>query len=304
MQPTPRTVTPCLLKLEALPWSHFFTSISHGVSLHLRSNDEQLLDSVLTRVQAQRAPGQLAVVDEVLSIAAPSPRKLLMGGHYAAYVGGHVVARSKSREEIVHAAASSFHQAVAQHCQCFTFVHAGCVVIDGAAVVIPGLSRSGKSTLVAALLDLGASYMSDEYALLDSAGRVYPYLKPLGLRAEDGLTKNSKMPLCIASERAYRVACVVSSAFDPAAPGFQPRASSKGEIALALLSNTIRARLSPAACLSAASAVARQAHGLLGKRGHASDAAQHILTFVRNSKRGSHGAHVASRARHSTQEAR
>lgn len=61
-------------------------------------------------------------------------------------------------------------------------VHAGAVAYDGAAILFPGASHSGKSTLVAELLHRGFIYFSDEYALIDSEGLVHPYPRALMLR--------------------------------------------------------------------------------------------------------------------------
>src|SRR5437588_1322341 len=54
------------------------------------------------------------------------------------------------------------------------FVHAGVVGVQGNAIVIPGRSMSGKTSLVSALVRAGATYYSDEYAVLDMIGRVHP----------------------------------------------------------------------------------------------------------------------------------
>lgn len=61
-------------------------------------------------------------------------------------------------------------------------VHAGTVVWDGKALLLPGVSHAGKSSLVAELLRRGATYFSDEYALIDAKGRVHPYPRPLLVR--------------------------------------------------------------------------------------------------------------------------
>jgi len=55
------------------------------------------------------------------------------------------------------------------------FVHAGVVGWQNRAIVIPGRSLSGKTTLVLALVEAGTDYYSDEYALFDSEGRVHAY---------------------------------------------------------------------------------------------------------------------------------
>ncbi len=63
-----------------------------------------------------------------------------------------------------------------------TFLHAGAVEIDGFAIVFPGRSRWGKSTLVASLVAQGCGYLSDEYAVVSSEGCVFPLSKPIRLR--------------------------------------------------------------------------------------------------------------------------
>src|SRR4051794_20574153 len=52
--------------------------------------------------------------------------------------------------------------------------------------VIPRVSHSGKTTLVAALVRAGATYYSDEYAVFDAQGSVHPYARPLGIRDGNG----------------------------------------------------------------------------------------------------------------------
>lgn len=61
-------------------------------------------------------------------------------------------------------------------------VHAGTVLWNGRALLLPGATHSGKSSIVAELLRRGAAYFSDEYALIDPEGRVHPYPRPLLLR--------------------------------------------------------------------------------------------------------------------------
>jgi hypothetical protein len=72
--------------------------------------------------------------------------------------------------------------AVVPRLTAFRAVHAGAVLWGEQALLLPGISHSGKSSLVAELLRRGATYFSDEYALIDSDGRVHPYPRPLLLR--------------------------------------------------------------------------------------------------------------------------
>jgi hypothetical protein len=63
------------------------------------------------------------------------------------------------------------------------FVHAGVVGRKGKAVLFPGRSFRGKSTLVAELIKLGAIYYSDEYAVIQQDGSVEPFPREISLRS-------------------------------------------------------------------------------------------------------------------------
>jgi len=64
----------------------------------------------------------------------------------------------------------------------FVFVHAGVVKWGEGALVIPGPSRAGKSTLVLELVRAGAGFLSDEFAVIDPQGLVQAYPRPLWQR--------------------------------------------------------------------------------------------------------------------------
>ncbi|MEQ1764063.1 MAG: hypothetical protein ABL984_13080 [Pyrinomonadaceae bacterium] len=64
----------------------------------------------------------------------------------------------------------------------WVFIHAGVVEWKGRAIILPGQSRQGKTTLVSELISCGAGYMSDEYAILDADGKVHPFERDLGVR--------------------------------------------------------------------------------------------------------------------------
>jgi hypothetical protein len=71
------------------------------------------------------------------------------------------------------------------------FVHAGVVGWQGRALVLPGTSFAGKTTLVAELVRAGAIYYSDEYAVLDEQGRVHPYPRDLQMREAGGVEQRA-----------------------------------------------------------------------------------------------------------------
>jgi hypothetical protein len=71
---------------------------------------------------------------------------------------------------------------VAEFTKSVVFVHAGVVGWKGRAIILPGNSFFGKTTLVAELINRGATYYSDEYAVFDEDGLVHPFARPLSLR--------------------------------------------------------------------------------------------------------------------------
>ena len=62
-------------------------------------------------------------------------------------------------------------------------LHAGAVARDGAGIILPGESGSGKSSLTLALLQQGYSYMSDELAAVElTTGELHSYPKPITIK--------------------------------------------------------------------------------------------------------------------------
>jgi hypothetical protein len=160
-----------------------------------------------------------------------------------------------------------------------TFVHAGAVALDGRAIVFPGHSFSGKTTLTAALVQAGATYYSDEFAVLDSEGLVHPYPKPLSLRPPPslgqvetpveelgGVAGNEPLPLGMAVVTSYR-------------PGAEwaPKPMSPGTAALAFLSNTVTARTRPDQAMQAITRAIDGAVAFESERGDASEMADRLL---------------------------
>ena len=62
-------------------------------------------------------------------------------------------------------------------------LHAGTLRLEARTVLLVGTSGAGKTTLTATLLDAGADYLSDEFTVLEPAGRtVRRYAKPLTVK--------------------------------------------------------------------------------------------------------------------------
>ena len=195
------------------------------------------------------------------------------------YAGAELVARSLDPGVVFERLESDLQLYVAERAPRRIFVHAGVVGWKGRAVVIPGRSLTGKTTLVAELVRAGAEYYSDEYAVIDREGRVHPYARPLAVREGDGLRQTRKTVEEFggsAGEGPLPIGLVVVSRYERGA-SWRPRPLTSGECVLELLSNTVPARRSPTRALGVLTKASAGATALNGPRGEAAVAARAIL---------------------------
>jgi hypothetical protein len=158
------------------------------------------------------------------------------------------------------------------------FVHAGVVGWQGKAIIIPGRSMSGKTSLVTELVRAGATYYSDEYAVLDMFGRVHPYPEPLAIR-NDSFKQKKLRPEEIGGITGIKPLCVrqvVVSRYQTGAR-WRPKMLSAGQAVLELLANTIPARRKPEVVIPTLREVVLEATTFKGVRGEARDTARLIL---------------------------
>ena len=135
---------------------------------------------------------------------------------------------------------------IARESSGFVAVHAGVVADGDRAIVMPGLSFSGKTTLVRALVEAGAVYYSDEYAMLDEAGRVHPYARPLSFRPPEGRPVDLRAEELggVAGTEPLPVGMVIVTRYRPGGE-WRPRQLSAGAGVLATLEHTIPAEERP-----------------------------------------------------------
>jgi hypothetical protein len=152
------------------------------------------------------------------------------------------------------------------------FVHAGVVESRGSALVMPGSSFSGKTTLVAALVQAGARYYSDDYAVIDEDGLVHPFAKPLSIRDEQQVQKVHPVETLggSAGVEPVPIGAVVFTEYRPGAR-WQPARLSHGRGVLAMLEHTLPARERAGEALLVFKRAIRDAPLLEGERGEASE---------------------------------
>jgi hypothetical protein len=269
-------------KIDRLGWAAGLTIRAYGVRIGIRVNDAAVLPRLEASLPPEWKPATSPAVDLLFSVflGGAGPRRGVRR-YNLLYGNAARLVRFLDTDEVLDVFASYLHLHLAEAARRRLFVHAGVVGWRGRAIVVPGRSHSGKSTLVAALLRAGATYYSDEYAVLDDHGRVHPYAKPLSLRdRQDG--KATHYPVEALGARAGKqplpVGLVVMSRYKPGAT-WRPRPLSPGQGALALLQHTVSARRQPAAALAMLQKVVVQARVLASGRGEAETVAPAILHY-------------------------
>ncbi|HWR50075.1 MAG TPA: hypothetical protein VN428_03155 [Bryobacteraceae bacterium] len=189
--------------------------------------------------------------------------------------------RVSSATEVVEYLRSQLSTQVAETARCRIFVHAGVVGWKGRAIVLPGRSGAGKTTLVAELLRAGATYYSDEYAVVDEDGGIDPFCTPLQIRSTHTSRKHARTHEQFgarAGTERIPAGLVVFATFR-AGHAWTARALSPGNALALLLANTICARTRPDAAIAALGKTA-VAPAFIACRGAAHEAAHQILNLL------------------------
>ena len=246
----------------------------------MRVTDPSVLDDVVARLPTGWRPRPSPLVDHLVSFVVGGDSGAVRRFHLL-YAAASRLVRTTERHEALAVLENHLTQAVAEMARRRLFVHAGVVGWNGRAILVPGASHAGKSTLVAALLAAGATYYSDEYAVLDPQGRVHPFPRPIRLRDAREIA-TSLEPEQLGGRRGLGplpVGLVVVARYDEGAR-WQPARLSPGRAVLELLSNTIVARSHPSAAMATLGRVVSRAPSFKGRRGEARETAAWLLEAV------------------------
>jgi hypothetical protein len=255
--------------LNPAKWLAGFTFLTYGLRVGVRSNNAQAIEKLLPHLP----PGwkiSKAAVDRLYSLVVRGKgnRRNL----HELYAGAERLGGNAELAELLKFFESDLQLYVAEYAPQRIFVHAGVVGWKGKAIIIPGRSFSGKTTLVAAMVKAGALYYSDEYAVLDKSGLVYPYPRKLGIREGNKIVKTQKYSAeelgAKTGSKPLPAGLVLVSQYSQGTR-FRPRPMSAGEAVLALLKNTVSARRQPEIALAALHKAVAKARAIHGRRGEA-----------------------------------
>ncbi len=272
-----------MAKIDRLGWADGRSIVAYGLRVGFRANRPEVLDSLVRLLPPGWKPSRSPDVQQLYS--------LIVGGDAARagvrrfnvlYANAARVARSMDLDEVLSHFEADLRLFVGERAHRRVFVHAGVVGWRGRAIVIPGRSFSGKTTLVRALCERGATYYSDEFAVFDARGRVHPFPTSLGIR-DEGETQSSKwLPETLGARVGVRplpVGLVAVTRFKHGAR-WRPRRLPAGQAALALLANTVPARWRPRAAMATLGQVVTSALVLKSGRGEAAEMAGALLRRV------------------------
>ena len=196
-------------------------------------------------------------------------------------INNKVAAPSATLHDAALAAVKALDDVVVHRMKMFRAVHAGAVLIGDTVLLFPGSTHAGKSSLVAELLRRGASHFSDEYAIIDSQGRVHSYPRPLLLR-NGGSLQSLVLPEELNTSFAVqpaRVGWILALDYIPGST-WDVCEMSQGEAVMLLLRNTPHEMAQSPGMVEFFLRVAADASCFKGIRGDAVETATRIFNLL------------------------
>jgi len=170
------------------------------------------------------------------------------------------------------------HLCIAEFADPEIFVHAGAVLFNGKALVLPGHSYAGKSTLTLALVERGARLLSDDFAVVCSDGCVRAYPIPVSQRSAEGPLRLPARGLgWEESLEPAPLGAVLVTTYESGRKRHKLQELDPAQAILELLQNTVPARRAPARCLGTLVKAVGPARAWRGPRGEAGQMADWLL---------------------------
>lgn len=249
------------------------TFASYGVRVAVRTDERSLVPFLDNLVPPVHGPADPRDIDNRFVFTRSDEG--LYNVHYMRWAGKEVdaaningvVAKNVDLDLAIALLQAQVHSSIAQEAPGHVFINAAVVEHRGSAIVLAGRGMSGRTTLAVALIEEGATFYSDMYAVLDAHGRVHPYLAPpeiLAAAPADGL------PL----------GAILFSNYAPGA-SWELRSLSRGQCVVELLAHTVNAQIRPEQSLQAVNAALASGPAMLrSDRGEAAATAPLLLSAL------------------------
>ena len=242
-------------KIDRLGWAEGMSFTAYGLRVGVRASAPGTMDRLRPLLPPGWKPAGSPEVERLYSliVGGEGPRPNVRRFNLL-YVDATRMARSMDLDAVLSNLESDLQLYIAERARRRLFVHAGVVGWHGQAIVIPGQSMSGKTSLVAALVRAGATYYSDEYAVLDARGRVHPYPTPLSIRERPDARAKKCPPEALGGRPGVGPLPVGSVSVTKYRQGarWRPRQLPPGRALLELLAHTVPVLRRPRAAITQA----------------------------------------------------
>jgi hypothetical protein len=275
-------------KLDRLVWAEGIGVSAFGVHAGVRLSRAGILPQVLPLLAPGFKKSRRSAVQRLYSLViAEGSQRAGVRRMHVLYADSLRIARDTELAQVLAALETDLHRYIAEASPKMTFLHAGVVGWQGRAILLPGRSLSGKTTLVREMLRLGATYYSDEFAVVDDSGNVHPFARPLGIREDSTYeqTKYTAEKLGATSGVNPLPLGVVAFCRYKAGARWKPAPLSQGQGSLELMANSIAVRTQPQHTLQRIQRLVKGAVFIKGTRGEATESAASILDLLHRASR-------------------
>ena len=254
---------------------------SHGVPFAVRTNCRDLRESLSDFLPPRRSKGAAVPHARTYTLISPKPDDI--GAQtYRLYVGKKLKVNSSDPFDLFDHIEGDLQIHVGEMAREFAFIHSGVIAWKGRGVLIPGRSCWGKSTLVQALIRAGATYYSDEYAILDRDGGLHAYPRRLSLRIAGQARAARRTAESLGAKcgtDCIRPALVLLTRYQAGAE-WSPQPIAAGSAIQELIRHSLSIRRQAEFVLDVLENLVAEARVVQTKRGDADETAQHILNLV------------------------
>jgi hypothetical protein len=248
------------------------------VTIEISSNDQEVFDLAMKNA-SESLLDNLQATDRTPMVRFQVDREA--GGMYSMIRNDEEPNKGDNPKTFFKLFEAMVRVAVGEFATDHVFIHAGTVAWKGRTIIMPATSFQGKSTLTAALVQEGAEYFSDEYAILDSEGMVHPYPRPLYFRTEDYIPYERSVEELggRAGTRPLPVGMILLTGYEKGAE-WKPELLPPGVGAMAVLPHVLSLKHNPKFAMEVLHKVCARAIIASGSRGSAETFAKTLLNFV------------------------
>ncbi len=253
----------------------------YGVNIRIEGNIQSLVD------EAARV-ARLALLNDIRLIETSDLDHLFTfnqdeSGYLTLIESGELAAADTVPEYFFQYFNGLVRTAVAERAVDRLFIHAGAVGWNGKAILLPGTSFVGKSTLVAELVRNGAIYYSDDYAIFDLDGKMHPFPRTLSMREDNAdHTRYELSPEELGGTvgtKPIPVGAILFTEYMPEAP-WEPVILSEGSGVLEMIPFTFSFVNRPNFTLPVLNKIVNRATIISSQRGSAEIFAKTLLNFI------------------------